>query len=103
MSTALDTLSFSYGGRAPLDSVAEFLLLGTPPSDGLTARIIAAAGTGARVTITPLSDDDAIREAASTLARRLVRKKLAARVGSPEGGRLEGLRIEIVRRDAPHR
>jgi hypothetical protein len=101
-STARDTLRFRYAGSIPLGRVSEYLLLGIAPSEELVARIIAAADTGTRVTIAPLSDRAGVREAALELARKLHDGGVDARVAPYEDAEdLEGMSIEITPRGTP--
>jgi hypothetical protein len=95
-STARDTLGFRFeeGGAV---GVTEYLLLGRQATEDLEGRLASAAGEGARVMVTPLSEGRFDREAASDLASSLGGRGVAARVAAPAGvgEGIEGMKIEI--------
>jgi hypothetical protein len=82
--------------------VEEYLLFGVRASEGLEEGIAAAVAAGAHVTIAPLSESRAAREAASDLASRL--KGSGAEITAPPPAVVspDGVRITIEQRSPAH-
>jgi hypothetical protein len=103
-SIARDTLAFRFEESGPPGEITEYLLLGAAASEELVGVIAAAARVGSHVTITPLSDRSAAREAASNLASRLGGSGIDVRLASPpgDGEKVEGMKIEIEEEAVAH-